>query len=116
MPYINSDGRRKALRNGDTALTAGELNYQIFYYVKHILMPPDVFHEAVIKSFIIQFLGEHPNYQKYNDMIGVLIMCGKEIKRRLKENADFLPRMVDDYDDEIAKYEDEKIVSNGDVE
>ena len=36
MPYIKAnDGRREALRNGEPALSAGELNYQIFYYIKH---------------------------------------------------------------------------------
>ena len=76
MPYIKSDdGRREALRNGESALTAGELNYQIFYYIKHqakdSLATERVYY--VIKNFVEQFLGKFPNYQKYNDMTGALI-------------------------------------------
>lgn len=125
MPYIKSgDGRREALQRGEPALTAGELNYQIFYYVKHfdgfkvldVLNPVD---EAkfIIKKYIDQFLGEKPNYQKYNDMTGALIRCTKEINRRLLGvNPYILLEIMTSYDDEIAKYEDLKIKENGDVE
>ena len=70
-----------------------------------------------ILYFVDQFLGEKPNYQRYNDMTGALIRCAKEIKRRLgydlKENFE---ELINSYDDEIAKYEDLKIKENGDVE
>ncbi len=113
MPYINKDdGRREALRNGDPALNAGELNYQIFYYIKH-----KYYKTAELENFVKQFLGENPNYQKYNDMTGCLIRCYKEIKRRLGlDLKKTFERILDSYDDEIAKYEDTKIVNNGDVE
>lgn len=117
MPYIKSDdGRRETLRNGEPALTAGELNYQIFYYVKHT----DIytFREEEIYRYVKQFLGEKPNYQKYNDITGALIRCAKEIERRLKIKypTDILLQIMEYYDDEIAKYEDIKILENGDVE
>jgi hypothetical protein len=117
MPYIKSaDDRREALRNGEPALTAGELNYQIFYYVKHATsyLPLDL---KQIKKFVKQFLGDKPNYQRYNDMTGALIRCYKEIYRRLRiDISQLLWDIMESYDDEIAKYEDEKIGENGDVE
>lgn len=113
MPYISAkDDRREKLRNGEPALIAGELNYQIFYYVKNEDYPA----YSVIKAFVDNFLGEKPNYQKYNDMTGCLIRCHKEIKRRLNYNVGLILNIMASYDDEIAKYEDTKIKQNGDVE
>jgi hypothetical protein len=121
MPYIKSDdGRRKTLQHGDTALTAGELNYQIFYYIKHQeskgLKSERVY--FVLKAFVNQFLGEKPNYQRYNDMVGCLVLCAKEIHRRLKIDLYevLLKQIIDSYDEEIAIYEDKKCLENGDVE
>jgi len=119
MPYISSqDNRREKLRNGEPALTAGELNYQIFYYVKHqakdSLLSERVYY--VILGFVKQFLGDKPNYQRYNDMTGALIRCYVEIKRRLDIEVDILLKIIESYDDEIARYEDKKILENGDVE
>jgi len=115
MPYIsNKDDRRLRLRNGETALTAGELNYQLFYYVKHT--PKYMIEKEWIEDYIKSFLGEKPNYQRYNDMTGALIRCYKEIKRRLKRNIKILLNVMESYDDEIAKYEDLKCSENGDVE
>ena len=118
MPYISTKdgGRREALRNGEIALTAGELNYQLFYYIKHNDAKSDTFHEEIIKDFVKHFLGDKPNYQRYNDVTGALIRCCVEIKRRLNIDADFLIDIMASYDDEIAKYEDIKILENGDVE
>ncbi len=117
MPYIKSgDGRREALRNGEPALLAGELNYQIFYYVKHQV---DLNSERVyftIKCFVSQFLGEKPNYQRYNDMAGCLVLCTLEIKRRLNIDTDILLEIAESYMKEINIYEDKKINENGDVE
>ncbi len=117
MPYISkNDDRREKLRNGEPALIAGELNYQIFYYIKN----KDVIDRNVnyrnIKKFVDQFLGEKPNYQRYNDMTGALVRCFIEIQRRLDIKAEVLADVMLSYDDEIAKYEDIKIKSNGDVE
>ncbi len=114
MPYIkNENGRREALQKGDTALNAGELNYQIFYYVKH---SKDVLCGDII-GFVYNFLSIYPNYQKYNDMVGCLVLCAKEIKRRLKLDLekDFMD-IINSYDKKIANYEDDKIKENSDVE
>ena len=118
MPYIKSgDGRREALQKGEPALTAGELNYQIFYYVKHTSMcAPKIPMEQDIRSCVDQFLGEKPNYQRYNDFVGALINCWIEIKRRLGIEVDILLLIIESYSEEIAKYEDLKILENGDVE
>jgi hypothetical protein len=119
MPYIKSDNdRREKLRNGESALTAGELNYQIFYFVKHSsnLLNKNKIDERIIRDFIEQFLGENPNYQRYNDMTGALIRCYVEIKRRLGIELDLLLEIVESYNEEINKYEDTKIIENGDVE
>jgi len=122
MPYIlKTDKRREKLRNGEPALSAGELNYQIFYYVKHNLFALedptdyDIYYKN-IKKFVKQFLGEKPNYQKYNDMTGCLVRCMKEIERRLEIDDESLLTIMDSYDNEIAQYEDLKINLNGDVE
>ena len=69
-----------------------------------------------IKAYVYNFLGEKPNYQRYNDMTGCLIRCARELNRRLKINANILMKVMFSYDDEIAKYEDKKIIENGDVE
>lgn len=119
MPYIKSKEHREALRNGDTAQNAGELNYQLFYYVKHY---NDTYHkkdfqfEEDIERFVKQFLGTNPNYQKYNDMRGCLISCYKEIERRLGIKVKDLLEIMNSYDEEIANYEDKKIIENSDVE
>ena len=126
MPYIKSNNdRREQLRNGEPALTAGELNYQIFYHIKHNYINnlcvngsyADKITKNRIEDFINSFLGENPNYQKYNDMTGCLIRCAKEIQRRLNmDTGNILIRIMVSYDDEIAKYENLKIKENGDVE
>ena len=126
MPYIKSDDdRREALQKGDTARSAGELNYQIFYYVKHYdwrksnLFYYNYYHdiERDIRQFIVKFLGENPNYQKYNDMTGCLIRCYKEIYRRLHiDLEDVFIKLIKEWDFTIAGYEDIKIRENGDVE
>ena len=114
MPYIlKDDGRREALRKGDTARSAGELNYQIFYHVKHYTTRTTI---PAIEEFVWNFVGKKPNYQKYNDMTGAIICCYNELKRRLKIDADFLLTILKSYDSVIVKYENLKIEQNGDVE
>ena len=119
MPYISAkDDRREKLRAGEPALTAGELNYQIFYYVKHQciegLKSERVYY--TINSFVQQFLGDKPNYQRYNDLTGALLRCYVEINRRLNIDADYLIDICASYNEQIAKYEDKKILENSDVE
>jgi len=117
MPYIKrDDGRREALQAGVPAQSAGELNYQIFYYIKHTQNKrSDNIRKLDVRRFVGNFLMPTPNYQKYNDMTGALIRCQKELKRRLKIDFD-LENIMESYDRVIDVYEDTKIVENGDVE
>jgi len=116
MPYIKADdGRREKLQKGEPALTAGELNYQIFYYYKYRCRLSDEVDKALIKEYVDQFLGKKPSYQRYNDMTGCLIRCAREVKRRLGILAMALLDIIDSYDQEIADYEDKKVIENGDV-
>jgi hypothetical protein len=113
MPYIKSDNdRRQKLQEGDIAQNAGELNFQIFYFVKHY----NILCTWQIEKYVKNFLGETPNYQKYNDMTGALIRCGKELERRLNINALPLLEIMEGFDYEIENYENKKILENGDVE
>lgn len=61
------------------AQTPGELNY-------------------VFTREALLYLGERPNYQRFNDVLGALEGCKLELYRR-----------------RIAPYEDKKILENGDV-
>jgi len=113
MPYIKDENnRRTLLRKGHTAQNAGELNFQIFSYIKEVGID---YEKSRITSYVSEFLGNDPNYQKYNDMTGCLIRCYKEIIRRLDLDIEFLLELVESYDKEIATYEDVKIKENGDV-
>jgi hypothetical protein len=126
MPYIKSnDGRREALQKGEVAQTAGELNYQLFYHIKHFY--PDGLDGAeyfrhydrlykALYYFVKNFIGKAPNYQRYNDLVGALNCCQKEVRRRLGLKTEMLSILCDSFDDEIAKYENKKIDENGDVE
>jgi hypothetical protein len=119
VPYISfKDDRRIKLRAGESALSAGELNYQIFHCVKHTSRSaPFNIIEEQIKIYIAQFLGDRPNYQKWNDVSGVMIRCWKEIYRRLNIYLkDEFMDILESYDDEINVYEDLKIIENQDVE
>ncbi len=120
MPYIKSkNGRREKLQKGNPAKNAGELNYQIFHFIKYNVRSLGLDHSYIliyVCSFVQKFLGEKPNYQKYNDVTGVLIRCSKEIKRRLNLDVEKLFKSIlDSYDEEINNYEDLKIYENGDV-
>ena len=52
----------------------------------------------VLTKMIQVYLGQGPDYTRYNDVLGVLSAISHELYRR-----------------EIAPYEDEKIEENGDV-
>jgi len=124
MPYIkkvnpeNNYPVRKGLQEGERALNAGELNYQIFFYIKHNFdgSLPYYTVENTVKQFVNNFLGDKPNYQKYNDVTGALIRCTKELKRRLQIDTSMLINIMESYDKTIDEYEDLKINENGDVE
>ena len=72
--------------------------------------------EIIITDYVKEFLGDKPNYQRYNDMTGALVRCYRESKRRLNIIVHELIDIMDSYDEQIAKYEDKKIDENGDVE
>lgn len=84
MPYIRK-ARRSTLDTAmeysalDTINGPGELNYLITMFVK-------------------DFLGDNPNYEKFNAAIGALESAKLELYRRM-----------------VAPYEDTKIIENGDV-
>ena len=79
MPYIK-ETRRAYLRVGeDDPKNAGELNY-------------------TLTSIILKYLDNNPNYQKFNDVVGVLECAKLELYRRM-----------------VSVYEDQKIKENGDV-
>jgi hypothetical protein len=125
MPYIESKTtRRKELREGAAAILAGELNYQIFHYLKHNYSKNHLYeingqiysNYGQVLKYVKAFLEGKKSYQKYNDMRGCLVSCYKECQRRLGINPTFLCDIMESYDEEINIYEDLKIQENGDVE
>lgn len=116
MPYIKDENnRRQQLREGSCARNAGELNYQLASYYKECSnknVEPDF---DVVDMFVKRFVGDKPNYQKYNDLTGCLMCCFKEIKRRFEKEFGDLLIILESYDDEIASYENLKIEENGDI-
>ena len=78
MPYIPKDDREEVMERGPE--TAGELNF-------------------LVTKICLLYLGEKPNYQRYNDVVGALEGAKLEMYRR-----------------KVAPYEDVKIEENGDVE
>jgi hypothetical protein len=118
MPYIADFERRKALDNGDTALNAGELNYQIS---RRVLNKSAMCHsdKADIIYFIKRFLGSTPNYQKWNDVVGVLVCSSEELFRRELIDEEmfsaYYKLIAQLYDCCISPYEDKKCSENGDI-
>lgn len=89
----------------------------MFYYFKHTsTFAPKITIASDILKFTDQFLGENPNYQRFNDLTGALVRCGIEIKRRLGIEAVVLCDILLSYNDRINIFEDLKINENGDVE
>lgn len=115
MPYIKNDGRREKLQKGDIPQNAGELNYQLFYFLKYNPSLSNEERKRICEKFVKQFVGDSPNYQRYNDMTGCLVRCYCEVKRRLFFDADFLLDILGSYNKEIDIYEDLKIKENGEV-
>ena len=123
MPYIKDENnRRQELRDNASAKTAGELNFQIFSYLRSHLNQDESLYTfktdydpLQIFDYVSNFLGMTPNYQKYNDMIGCLTCCYNEFYRRFQIKVKYLLNIIDLYNVEIAKYEDLKIKENGDV-
>jgi len=78
MPYITPEERR-LIGYGAKPANAGQLNY-------------------TITTLIVQYLGDSPRYQQYNDVMGVLSCIQHELYRK-----------------RIASYENKKCKENGDV-
>lgn len=120
MPYINSkDDRREKLVKGCKAKNAGELNFQMFSFIKHC--PDSTLGQVIfdqIKKYTDSFLGvkSKRKYQNYNDLTGALHCCYNEILRRLGFKLEILKDVLGSYDLEISAYENLKIKQNGDVE
>jgi len=124
MPYIKDENnRREELKNGAKAEVAGELNCQIFVYLRSLIeersdntciwnSSPD---RVKLLNYVQNFLGKNPRYQDYNNMVGALLLCTKEFKRRFGLKITELTNIIDMYDVEIGKYENLKITQNGDV-
>lgn len=79
MPYIKQEDREALNNHDDEPQNAGELNYMITVMIQ-------------------EYLGSKPNYQRFNETIGVLECAKLELYRRM-----------------VAPYEDKKIEENGDV-
>jgi hypothetical protein len=83
MPYIKQQSRLEIETGYDdrtrSAETPGELNYNITFLLR-------------------EYLGNAPNYDKFNSVLGVLEAAKLELYRRM-----------------VAPYEDTKIKENGDV-
>lgn len=79
MPYISQEARERLAKPYEHPQTPGELNF---------------FFSMLSK----EYLGEKPNYQRFNDVIGALEGCKLEIYARL-----------------VRPYEDKKIEEHGDV-
>lgn len=82
MPYVDTDTRveidMSPIGHADI-FDAGQLNYGI-------------------TSLCIGYLGNDPNYQRYNEVIGVLECAKQELYRKA-----------------VAPYEETKIKENGDI-
>lgn len=79
MPYVSKQRRYELEAPGEIPNHPGDLNYKVTLEV-------------------LRFLGDKPNYERYNAAIGALECCKLELYRRM-----------------VAPYEDHKIDDNGDV-
>ena len=104
MPYIHSHDRKLIDKLGDFT---GPVGLDAFFK-KLDRLRESTPHEGmsrhpgtlnyIITRLVVWYLGENPNYEKYNSAIGVLECAKQELYRR-----------------QIAPYEDEKCEENGDV-
>lgn len=118
MPYITQSAR-KALDTGDvTPDTAGELNYLVTKSLIETDCPIKL--EKDISALFTSYLetcGE--SYQTYNDIFGVGYLAIAEYRRRTgKRGVSQTVAMglaLGDLAPKVAAYEDQKILTNGDV-
>jgi len=88
MPYIDGEAREDL----DNALS--DLGTAFLWYREK----NPGFLNYVLTRLILRWLGNNPNYAKYNEAVGVLECVKLEFYRRA-----------------VSAYEDEKINQNGDV-
>lgn len=79
MPYVEQSIRSALNHNYTRPQSPGELNY-------------------VLTEHIREYLGDSPNYRRFNDVIGALECAKLELYRRM-----------------VAPYENKKCSENGDV-
>ena len=87
MPYIEQE-RREKIQNNWMIESPGELNYVI---------------TLMIQQYLARKIGDtshklEPNYEDYNEVIGVLECAKQELYRKV-----------------VSKYEDKKCKENGEV-
>ena len=74
-------------------------------------------HETIRKMLNCYMNPE--SYYNYNRAFGMLTCCSRELKRRYGTMAVlpslFIEKMMNDLGESISKYEDKKIIENGDV-
>ena len=101
MPYIDNEQRELIDGTSDFNVRDG---LDIFLYKMGLFQLHDRdWQNPGILNYIITrlchwWLGDNPNYAKYNELIGVLECAKMELYRR-----------------KVAPYEDKKIIENGDV-
>lgn len=79
MPYLSQERRKQLMLNSELPNSPGDLNYRLTMEV-------------------LRFLGDAPNYERFNAVVGALECCKLELYRKM-----------------VAPYEDTKIEANGDV-
>ena len=89
MPYINGD-TKKVL-----SINMSKLKENLGWYAEK--SQTGVLN-YIFTSLILRWLGDKPNYAKYNEVIGVLECVKLELYRRA-----------------VSVYEDSKLTENGDV-
>lgn len=116
MPYVSQQQRRILADPEAVPQGAGELNYRIAVILRDNAERPWGYRRGLVQQEIDRFLAHGRSYQAFNDVIGVLKCAALELQRRGKKGAPLLIGILHDlYESEVAPYEDEKILENGDV-
>ena len=101
MPYIKKEQRK--LIDGPSDFTV-QVGLDSFLYKMDNIQYNDEWNRSpgtlnyIITRLVHWYLGDKPNYERYNAAIGVLECAKQELYRR-----------------KVSPYEDEKINENGDV-
>ena len=94
MPYIPSSEWKENADFAIEELTSTDAGAG-FLHLAHLRAGPLNY---LITRLVLRWLGDHPNYERYNAAVGVLESAKLELYRRA-----------------VAPYEDAKIKENGDV-